>query len=105
MRVNGTGQGSTERSRETGKTDRAGESSSKKSKTRTASIDAGDSTKVAISGKGKEAAKAKEIANATADIDEAKVARLKAQIQNGTYKVDAERLADRMVDEHMLTSF
>ena len=39
------------------------------------------------------------------DVNEEKVARLKAAIQNGSYKVDAEKIADKMVDEHIGTIF
>ena len=34
-------------------------------------------------------------------VDEAKVARLQKLIDEGKYKVDANRVADRLVDEHM----
>lgn len=37
------------------------------------------------------------------DIDEAKVARLQAMIDSGEYKVDADAIADRLVDEHLNT--
>lgn len=44
--------------------------------------------------------KAKEIAS-QATVDEAKVARLQKLIDEGKYKVDADKIADRLVDEHM----
>lgn len=34
-----------------------------------------------------------------------RVAQLKDSVRNGTYTVDSERLADRIVEEHLLTSF
>ncbi|MCB0405764.1 MAG: flagellar biosynthesis anti-sigma factor FlgM [Bdellovibrionales bacterium] len=34
-----------------------------------------------------------------------KIAALKDSIRNGTYSVDSERLADRIVEEHLLTNF
>ena len=37
-------------------------------------------------------------------VDEAKVARLQKLIDEGNYKVDADAVADRLVDEHLLTS-
>lgn len=35
-------------------------------------------------------------------IDEAKVARLQKMIDEGNYNVDADKIADRLVDEHLL---
>lgn len=46
--------------------------------------------------------KAKEIAGKVT-VDEAKVARLQKLIDQGKYRVDAEAVADRMVDEHLAT--
>jgi negative regulator of flagellin synthesis FlgM len=54
-----------------------------------------------ISAKGKEFAKAKAIANEAPDVREEKIAALKARIAEGKYKVDADAIADRMVDEHL----
>ena len=45
--------------------------------------------------------KAKDIASDTS-IDEAKVARLQKLIDEGKYKVDANSIADKLVDEHLL---
>lgn len=36
-------------------------------------------------------------------VDEAKVARLQKLIDEGKYKVDADKIADRLVDEHLNT--
>jgi len=47
--------------------------------------------------------KAKEIASRPDTIDEAKVARLQKLIDEGKYKVDAQAIADRLVDEHLAT--
>lgn len=49
--------------------------------------------------------KAKEIAGRPDTIDEAKVARLQKMIDDGKYNVDAEAIADRMVDEHLKSEF
>lgn len=46
-------------------------------------------------------AKAKEIAGQPMSVDEAKVARLQKMIDEGKYKVDADSVADRLVDEHL----
>ena len=63
------------------------------------------SDKVNISSHAKEAARAKSIAKGAPDVDEEKVARLKAAIHNGSYKVDSDAVASRMVDEHLDSSF
>ena len=47
--------------------------------------------------------RAKEIASEDS-IDEAKVARLQKMIDEGSYKVNAEAIADRIVDEHIKMS-
>jgi len=63
---------------------------------------AANSSKVDVSERAQQIKKAKEIASKDVDsIDEAKVARLQALIDKGEYKVDAEAIADRLVDEHM----
>lgn len=54
-----------------------------------------------ISAKGKEFAKAKAVANGAPDVREEKIAALKARIAEGKYKVDADAIADRMVDDHL----
>ncbi len=59
--------------------------------------------KVSISSKAKDVAQAKQIASKTSDVNEEKVQRLKKQVQEGTYKVDPERIADKLVDEHLTT--
>ncbi len=46
--------------------------------------------------------KAKAIASADT-IDEAKVARIQKMIDEGKYKVDASAVADRLVDEHIMS--
>jgi negative regulator of flagellin synthesis FlgM len=45
--------------------------------------------------------KAKELASSPMTVDEAKVARLQKLIDEGKYKVDAESIADRLVEEHL----
>lgn len=61
----------------------------------------GDSTKVELSSRAQDAKKIKELAMAAPDIDEAKVAKFRDMIDKGTYKVDAQAIADKMVDEHL----
>lgn len=63
---------------------------------------AADSTRVDVSERGQQIKKAKEIASKDLNsVDEAKVARLQKMIDEGKYKVDAQSIADRLVDEHM----
>lgn len=59
--------------------------------------------KVEVSPRAQEAKKIKELALAAPDVDEAKVAKFRKMIDEGTYKTDARAIADRMVDEHLET--
>lgn len=61
----------------------------------------GSSTKVDVSSRAQEMKRAKEMATPSNDIDEAKVARLQAMIDSGSYKVDADALAERLVSEQL----
>jgi len=64
--------------------------------------DFGSSEKVNLSSRAQDIQKSKEIAMSGKDsIDEAKVERLQALIDAGEYKIDADAIADRLVDEHM----
>lgn len=58
-------------------------------------------TKIDLSPRAQEMKKAKEVAMAAPDIDEAKVARLQKMIDGGTYSVNAKDIADKMVDDHL----
>ncbi len=60
-----------------------------------------EASRVDISKRAQDIRKAKEIALATPDVDEAKVARLQKMIEEGKYKVDAAELADKMIDEQL----
>ncbi len=60
----------------------------------------GQSSRVDVSPRAMEMAKAKELATPNDGIDEAKVARLQALIDKGRYKVNAEAVAERLLDEH-----
>ena len=46
-----------------------------------------------------------ETAKGSPDIRREKIESLKRQINDGTYKVDAGALADRILDDHILTDF
>lgn len=59
-----------------------------------------NSAKVVVSDRAQMMQRAKDIASST-NVDEAKVARLQKMIDEGKYKVDADAIADRLVDEHM----
>ena len=59
-----------------------------------------DSSQVNVSTRAQSMQKAKEIAS-NQSVDEAKVARLQKMIDEGKYKVDAQSVADKMVDAHM----
>jgi negative regulator of flagellin synthesis FlgM len=64
------------------------------------SADLGSASRVAVSSRAQDMQKAKELATPNNDIDEAKVARLQALIDKGEYKINAEAIADRLLDEH-----
>ncbi len=53
-----------------------------------------------ISSKAKDAAKAHVVAATTPDVREDRVAELKRKIAEGTYKVDSDAIADKMIREH-----
>lgn len=59
--------------------------------------------RVEVSPKAQEAKRIKELAMAAPDVDMEKVARFRALIDSGQYKVDANAVADRMVDDHLET--
>ena len=106
MKVTNTGNSSVEK---TVGTDRASQIADSKGKRKTnsasSSSDIASSDKVSISSRAKEASMAREVAKYSPEVDEEKVARLKAAIQNGQYKVDADAIADRLVDEHIATAY
>ncbi len=60
--------------------------------------------KTEISSKSKEFAQAKALASETPDVREDRVADLKRKIADGTYKIDGESIADRLVDDHLRMS-
>ncbi|MBY0469821.1 flagellar biosynthesis anti-sigma factor FlgM [bacterium] len=54
-----------------------------------------------ISAKGREFAKMREAAKAAPEVRDAKVQDLKNRVASGKYKVDAEAVADKMVNDHV----
>jgi negative regulator of flagellin synthesis FlgM len=72
----------------------------KKTKSAASAEELADSARVDLSARAQDIKKAKELATPEDGVDEAKVARLQALIDGGKYKVDAEAIADRLLDEH-----
>lgn len=103
MKITNTGPGSVDRSGGAGGV--APAKGEKRSPGRAEQAQSDISEKVAISGRARDISKAREAASSAPDVNDAKIAKLKAAIQNGTYKVDAEKVADRLVDEHLSTAF
>jgi len=58
------------------------------------------SAKVNLSDRAQAMSKAKAIASEDS-VDDAKVARFQALIDSGKYKVDADKVADRLLEEHL----
>lgn len=63
-------------------------------------IGASSPAQVSLSNQAQQIKKATEIAKDDS-IDEAKVARLQSLIDGGKYKIDAAKIADKLVDEHL----
>ena len=60
-----------------------------------------DSVNADISTKARDMAKAKQIATESPDVREARIAELREKIQNKSYNVSADAIADRLVDDHL----
>ncbi len=58
--------------------------------------------KVILSQEGKKIQEAKKLMDSIPDIREEKVAKIKAQIENGTYQVEEKKLAAKMIKESLL---
>jgi negative regulator of flagellin synthesis FlgM len=88
-----------------GKTGKADATNGLKKETKAGALDqhAGikNSSQVNVSERAQMMQKAKELAGSPMTVDETKVARLQKLIDEGKYKVDAESIADRLVDEHL----
>lgn len=65
-------------------------------------LDLGSASKINVSDRAQAMQKAKAIASDDS-VDEAKVARFQALIDSGKYKVDAEKVADKLVDDHLMS--
>jgi negative regulator of flagellin synthesis FlgM len=103
MRVNNTGsspiQGADVRS--TKGTGRAGADKRADRSEGAGAANTADGVKSDISTRGRELARAKEIAAETPDVREDKIADIKARLADGKYKVSADDIADKMVSEHL----
>lgn len=62
-----------------------------------------ESSKVEISERSQDIRNIKELAKASPDIDAAKVEKFQRLIDQGKYKVDAKAVADKMVDEQLMS--
>lgn len=82
---------------------RTGNAGISSASTYTSQVSGAPSASAEISGRAKEMAKAKEIANEAGDVREAKIAALKQRIANKEYNVKPEAIAERIVDEHLAT--
>ena len=58
--------------------------------------------KVELSAKARELQAALDAIQKMDDVDHDKVARIKAQIEAGTYKVDVDKIAGKMIEESLL---
>lgn len=63
-----------------------------------------DSVKVDLSARAKDIQRAKELATAAPEVDQAKVEKFQKLIDEGKYKVDAKAVAEKMLEEHLSTS-
>lgn len=77
-----------------------GQSGEKASESRVTAAKRGD--KVSLSAKARELQSAQQTVRQMPDIDMEKVARTKAQLDNGTYVVDAQKAAAGMLSESLL---
>lgn len=69
-------------------------------KTESAPVIKGD--RVELSPQARELQAAREAVAKMDDMDHEKIARIKAQIEAGTYKVDAAKIASRMIEQSLL---
>lgn len=63
-----------------------------------------DSVKVDLSARSQDIQRAKEIAMSSPDVDQAKIEKFQKLIDEGKYKIDSKAIAERMVDEHIMSA-
>lgn len=105
MKVSNTRIGGTTPGLDTGRTGKADAATASNKDVKTNSATSREAIKssanVNVSDRAQMMQKAKDIASRPDTVDEAKVARLQKLIDEGKYKVDADAIADRLVDEHL----
>ncbi len=104
MKVSNNGIGNTTAkvdSGKLGKTESAGAQGLKGDLKAGGGANVSNSANVNLSERAQMMQKAKELASGPMTVDEAKVARLQKMIDEGNYKVDANSIADRLVEEHL----
>lgn len=105
MKVSNSKVGPSQGKLDAGKTGKAGAADGLKKDMKSQSVlggkEAKDGSKVDVSERAQLMQRAKDIASNNS-VDEAKVARLQKMIDEGKYEVDSEKIADRLMDEHML---
>lgn len=101
-RIGSTSLGKSDASKDASKTDALGGlGKDLKTKAPTSRGEIKDSANVNVSERAQMMQRAKDIASQPDGIDDAKVARLQKLIDEGKYNVDAQSIADRLVEEHM----
>lgn len=102
MKINGTTVGQGPQGIESSKSKSATTSTDNKNLSADLDIAKSASAKVNVSDRAQMMQKAKDIAMNSSDVNESRVAELQKLIDSGKYKVDAEGVADRLVDTHLL---
>ncbi|MGE0633294.1 MAG: flagellar biosynthesis anti-sigma factor FlgM [Pseudobdellovibrionaceae bacterium] len=103
MKINNNNMGTGTKGVETPKADRVDISKSKDGGAAKPTVDVESASKLNFSNRAQDIKKAKELASkGLNDVDEAKVAKFQKLIDEGKYKVDADAIADKMVDEHLM---
>ena len=92
--------------KDTGKAEKTDDAKIGGGKAKASAVDLSElgATKVDLSPRAQDMKKAKEVAMATPDIDEEKVARLQKLVDSGQYSVNAKDVADKMIDEELAWS-
>jgi negative regulator of flagellin synthesis FlgM len=63
------------------------------------------SAKVRLSDRAQDIKKIKEQVNSLPDVDESKVAKYKSMLAKGEYKIQPDKVAEKMVNEHAYNAF
>ena len=68
------------------------------------SVNGNEASKVELSQRSQDIRSIKELATSSPDVDHAKVEKFRRLIDEGKYKVDAKAVADKMVEEQLLSA-